>query len=660
MGFKFCVDFKMSSIPNSFYKYGLLAGLGIGALVEYENLDIFYNTFGRDIKTIAIYSRILFEYRKLQRLNKTVPDYFYETVKRHGDKPMIIYAETDEIWTFNDVNRLSNKLAHYFLSIGYQRGDSIALFMENHPKYMVVLLAMAKIGVTVALINCNLIDEGLVHSINIAKCRGIVYQHKLEPVLAKVAANLVAPPEKELFQFFSINNESGIPNLIGNAVKVDEAFEGFPETALPRNIRKSVKWNDQFCYIYTSGTTGLPKAAVGDHGRYTLGSMISIILAGVRDTDTIYTGLPLYHSSAQWFALGSSIHGGCTVVLRKNFSASKFWPDAVKYKATVGQYIGEIARFLLARPKCPEETQHCIRMFYGVGMRPKIWQEFIDRFKIPQVLEMYGSTEGTVGLINTVNKVGAVGYLPQIFSSILPRFLPITVIKLDENGEPLRDSKTGLCIQCKPNEEGEIIGLVRPDDRGGPEKFQAYVNNKEGSAKKMIRSVFTKGDVGFRSGDILVMDKYGFLYFRDRTGDTFRWRGENVSTTEVESVIANLCGHKEAVCYGVEVPGAEGKAGMVAILDPENTVDLVKLAAEIHRKLPKYARPLFIRLIQELKLTGTYKLMKKDLQTEAYDVSKINDPIYFMGPQDKVYKKLDHDLFHQIQAEMPLHDGAKL
>ena len=183
---------------------------------------------------------------------------------------------------------------------------------------------------------------------------------------------------------------------------------------------------------------------------------------------------------------------------------------------------------------------------------------------------MYGSTEGTVGLINTQNKVGAIGFLSRLFP-----FIPVTLIKLDKNGDPIRDAKTGLCVHCKPDEEGEVIGLVRPDDRGGPEKFQAYVNNKEGNAKKVIRGVFKKGDVGFRSGDILIMDKYGYLYFRDRTGDTFRWRGENVSTSEVETVVANLCDHKEAVCYGVEIPGAEGKAGMVAILGTPKKISIL-------------------------------------------------------------------------------------
>ena len=180
-----------SGIPKEYYKYGLLAGLGIGALLEYENLDIAYHTVGREVRAVFGYAKILSLYAKIKRQNLTVPYFFYETVKKYGDKvkyrivlyqtdflfisvfrntcnstcinnflqPMIIFAETDEVWTFNDINRQSNQLANYFLSIGYQKGDAIAIFMENHPKFMVVILALAKIGAVASLINNHLTQE---------------------------------------------------------------------------------------------------------------------------------------------------------------------------------------------------------------------------------------------------------------------------------------------------------------------------------------------------------------------------------------------------------------------------------------------------------------------------------------------------------------------
>ena len=201
------------------------------------------------------------------------------------------------------------------------------------------------------------------------------------------------------FQFFCWNYDFQVPHSIGGVIDLEMEINSFPQTSVPREIRKNLNWNDQFCYIYTSGTTGLPKAAAGDHGRYTLGSMISVILAGIKAEDRMYTGLPLYHSSGQWFAMGASVVGGCTVILRKSFSASKFWPDCVKYEATVTQYIGEIARFLLARPPCPEETQHRIRMVCGVGMRPKIWKEFVERFKV-NILAFFLVNERNHGFVS--------------------------------------------------------------------------------------------------------------------------------------------------------------------------------------------------------------------------------------------------------------------
>lgn len=245
-----------------------------------------------------------------------------------------------------------------------------------------------------------------------------------------------------------------------------------------------------------------------------------------------------------------------------------------------------------------------------------------------------------------LDKVGAIGYI----SRLLP-ILPFALIKVDDDGNPIRNRKTGYCIQCGPNEPGEIIGGIRDDDRGGPKNFAAYVNSPEDNKKKILRDVFKKGDAYFRSGDIVVMDKYGWLFFKDRTGDTFRWRGENVSTTEVESIVGQLINYRDAICYGVEIPGVEGKAGMVAIVDPDGSVNLDELAKGIQAKLPKFARPLFLRVLkQAATLTGTYKLIKRDLQKEGYDLNLLgpDEEIYFMGPNDKTYMKMDQSLFHDI------------
>merc|ERR1719495_103844 len=327
--------------------------------------------------------------------------------------------------------------------------------------------------------------------------------------------------------------------------------------------------------------------------------------------------------------------GGFKFVLRKKFSASHYWKDCVRYKATVGQYIGEICRYLLNTPECPEEKMHTVRLMFGNGLRPQIWPQFIKRFNIPNISEFYGSTEGNSNIINKDNVVGSVGFVPVLF----PGLLPLGLIKVSkETGEPERDAD-GLCIRCKPGEPGEFVGEIVKNHPA--RDFHGYAD-KSATDKKKLSNVWRRGDTCFRSGDILVMDRLGYLYFKDRVGDTFRWRGENVSTAEVEATISNMVELRDAAVYGVQIPGTEGRAGMAAIHDPDGEVDLGALAVGVTEQLPSFARPLFIRLVAHLDMTGTFKLKKFNLQKEGFDLteieSKSSDKLFFLHPNTGKYE----------------------
>ena len=297
---------------------------------------------------------------------------------------------------------------------------------------------------------------------------------------------------------------------------------------------------------------------------------------------------------------------------------------------------------MLAQPKKPVDTQHCIRLMIGNGMRPQIWTEFTKRFQIPQVSEFYGSTEGNVGLINPFNRVGACGCL----SVILPFLNPVSLVKIDTNtGEYVKDSN-GFCIKAGVNEPGEAVGKIRASIPSS--HYDGYSDSKA-SKKKVMTDVFTAGDKYFLSGDILRMDEEGFLYFCDRTGDTFRWKGENVSTTEVESVMAKILQLRDVVVYGVEVPGSEGRAGMAAIVGTQDSIDLSGLAQQLFLSLPTYAVPLFIRLIPSVELTGTFKLKKVKLRNESFNIS-LPDPIFMLDTSRKVYQPLTEEIYQQLQS----------
>merc|ERR1719282_147419 len=297
-------------------------------------------------------------------------------------------------------------------------------------------------------------------------------------------------------------------------------------------------------------------------------------------------------------SLSGCMAGGITMVIRDKFSASNYWKDCVKYKVTAAQYIGEICRYLINSPLCPEENTHQVRMMFGNGLRPDIWTQFVSRFGIQDISEFYGSTEGNSNIINFDNTVGAVGFVPVLFSSILP----LGLIKVDEEGIPIRDPQTGLCIRCSPGEPGEFVGIIQQNHP--VREFSGY-SDAESTSKKILRNVWKQGDICFRSGDILVSDKFGYLYFRDRKGDTFRWKGENVSTAEVEAVISRVTGLSDVVVYGVTVAGCEGRAGMATLAqNSQSPLDMDSLAKDITTKLPVYARPYFLRLTEKLDITG--------------------------------------------------------
>ena len=304
-----------------------------------------------------------------------------------------------------------------------------------------------------------------------------------------------------------------------------------------------------------------------------------------------------------------------------------------------------MCRYLLAQPKRPSDTQHCVRLVIGNGLRPQIWKEFQKRFQLQRIVEFYGATEGNCGAVNTVGKVGACGALSVVLSSLSP----ICLIKVDpDTREYIRDSN-GFCVRAGPNEQGEMTGLI--DEKMIGQRFDGYENEKA-TQKKIMRNVFKPGDAYFLSGDILRMDEEGFLFFCDRTGDTFRWKGENASTTEVESVMANILQLRDVVVYGVEVPGMEGRAGMAAIVDSddEKKVNLDNLAQQLYLSLPSYAVPVFIRLVKSVELTGTYKYKKSQLRKEGFSQEQVSDPLFMLDPGQKVYIPFTPEMYQQLAS----------
>jgi fatty-acyl-CoA synthase len=385
----------------------------------------------------------------------------------------------------------------------------------------------------------------------------------------------------------------------------------------------------------------MPKAAKIAHTRAQLYMRAFAGATNAKATDRLYCALPLYHSTGGLCGVGAALLNGATLVLRRKFSASHFWDDVVDNDCTLFVYIGELCRYLVNQPPHPKERAHRLRLGFGNGLRPEVWSELEERFGLKRMLEFYGSTEGNVSLFNFDGKVGAVGRVPPY----LRHRFDVKLVQFDVESEtPVRGSD-GFCIPCAPGETGEAIGLIKDDARGG---YSGYAD-QSASEKKILRDVFAKGDAWFRTGDLMREDEDGYFYFVDRIGDTFRWKGENVSTTEVAEVIARYPGVDEANVYGVKVERLDGRAGMAAIT-PGDGFDLQGLRDFLVRELPNYARPIFIRIQPAIETTGTFKYRKVDLVRDGFDPTKTEFDLYFDHPVAHRYERMTRALYEEIQS----------
>ncbi|CAD5229230.1 unnamed protein product [Bursaphelenchus okinawaensis] len=623
-----------------FFQYGNWFSITVICLLfRYFSSDIGkrgLKTLPRDLKGLGLLFRVKWTMYQGFKRNKPLHYYFLDKVDEHPNKECVVEVESGRTFTFKELNELSNKYANAYQKLSSE--NNVALFLENSADFFAIWLGLSKIGVVTAWINSNLKAEPLAHSIKVANTNIVVTSNSLLPTLLSTIDKGLLPKDLVIY---TINK----PEKNGNSKSLQDLLKNSKEP----EANTDLNFQSVLCYIYTSGTTGNPKPAIIKHFRYFFIAMGSGKSFGVRPDDRIYITMPMYHSAAGILGIGQVLVLGATAVIRKKFSARNFWIDAKEHKCTASQYIGEICRYLLAQPKATVERQHNIRLMYGNGLRPEIWKEFVSRFGIKKIGELYGSTEGNSNIVNINNHMGSCGFFP--IYPFLTALYPVRLVKVDpETGELIRD-ENGLCVSCRPGDTGEMVGMIKKNDP--LLRFEGYVN-KEDTDKKVIRDVTKKGDAVFSSGDILYWDKYGYLYFKDRRGDTYRWRGENVSTMEVEGVLQPIMQIQNATVFGVEVQGREGRAGMIgttlnANVDVEKFIE--EAASRLKENLAAYAIPVFLRICKEVETTGTFKLKKTNLQKDGFDPEKCgNDPLFYYDYSAGTYKALDRLMYDKIQS----------
>jgi fatty-acyl-CoA synthase len=561
----------------------------------------------------------------------TFPVLIETLADRFGAAPALL--SDGECLTYRALAERASQYARWALRQNLAAGDVVCLLMPNCPEYMAIWLGITRIRGIVSLLNTDLTGDSLAHSINLVAPKHVIVGADLVDAFAAVLPRL-APGIKS---WTHGQGNHGFPRIDHEIQRIaGDRLQG-SECARPSIM-------DPALYIYTSGTTGLAKAAKVSHFRVMQWSHWFAGMMDTRSSDRIYDCLPMYHSIGGVVATGATLVNGGSVVLRQRFSASHFWDDVVEWNCTLFQYIGELCRYLVNSPPHPREAEHRLRLCCGNGLRPDVWDEFKRRFRITQILEFYAATESNFSLYNCEGKLGAIGRIP----SFLAHRISVALVKFDiETGEPIRNEE-GFCIRCSANEVGEAIGKILDDGSSPGSRFEGYTD-KEASARKVLRDVFVNGDAWFRTGDLMRRDEWGYFYFVDRVGDTFRWKGENVSTTEVADTISAYPGVIEAVVYGVAIPGTEGRVGMAAVVVSKD-FGLVAFRQHLAERLPEYARPLFLRIRGEIEMTATFKPKKQDLSCEGYDPNITADVIYFDDRVRQSFVKLDAMVYERLQT----------
>jgi fatty-acyl-CoA synthase/citronellyl-CoA synthetase len=569
--------------------------------------------------------------------NKSIGLLLEKHARKQPDHIAVRYQSVS--YRYGELNQQVNRLAHYMASQQIGMGDTVGILLENRPETLIAVLATVKLGAVASMMNTSQRGEVLLHSMNLVKPKLMLVGEEMLDNMATVEHQLPVGLATQLYYWRDHGNREQRPAPAHyqdiETLLVDQPTDNPAST-------QQVKMHQPCYYIFTSGTTGLPKASVMSHYRWHK-SMAGMGLASMKlkKHDVLYVSLPLYHNNALTVSLAAVLGAGACIAISRKFSVSRFWDEVRDYGATAFCYIGELCRYLLNQAPSAADKQHKIRVIIGNGLRPDIWMEFKQRFGIHHINEFYGASECNLVFTNTFNLDKTAGFCP----------LPYNIVEYDiEEDQPKRDDR-GFMIAVKKGGTGLLITEV--NDK---QPFEGYTD-EEASNKKLLRDVFAQGDCWFNTGDMVLNQGYKHIAFADRLGDTFRWKGENVATTEVESVLMEYPDIEHAVVYGVEIPFTDGRAGMAALTlnRQADAVDWSAVTRHLREKLPAYAIPLFLRIREQEEVTGTFKYRKVELKQEAYHLDKVSEPVMVLAAKAASYQPLAADTEQQInQGELSL------
>jgi citronellyl-CoA synthetase len=566
----------------------------------------------------------------------TVADLIARHAEKYGDRTAIYF--NDQTITYRQLNNWANQYAHYYQTQGLIRGEVIAINIENRPELIAALAGANKLGIAAAMINTSQKGQALAHSINLLEPKLVVLGEEQLEKFESARGDIALACQQKLL----IIPDTDTLNMGNNTFSVPEGYVNLAAASAlcPKTnpqLKDRPQAGDIAVYLFTSGTTGMPKAAPSSHQKWfkVLGAVGQMSL-DMRPDDVIYITLPLYHGTGLLVCWGAALAGGSAIALRRKFSASEFWHDVRKYHATSFGYVGELCRYLLSQPAAANDREHSLVKMVGNGLRPSMWKQFKDRFGISEVVELYGASEGNIGFSNLFNFDDTVGLSPA----------PFALVKYHQGTRDPVLNKRGYLQKVPKGDPGLLLGKITRTWN-----FEGY-SQHEATEQAIIRNAFRTGDAWFNTGDILKEIGFRHLQFVDRMGDTYRWKGENVSTTEVENVFDKFTEIQETVVYGVGIANTDGKAGMATVVpkSPAQGVHTDQLSAFLKDQLASYAIPVFLRITDAIEKTATFKYRKTDLAEAGFSAASQKDKVYVWLPGTPAYQPLDQKLIQQINT----------
>lgn len=554
---------------------------------------------------------------------------------RHTDQPALRYRGRDI--SHDELNAVSNRIARLLAERGISAGDKVGVLLDNRPELILAVAGIVKLGAVAVVHNNRLPKPALAHCMSLAPPDQMIVGRELLSTWQALGEHL--PPEQAMDVLVVADDEAGpVPDGEDDLLALAESrsSENLPETS-------RVRMGDACFHVFTSGTTGLPKAAVIRHIRWikAMGAF-GLMALGLKPGQALFNVLPFYHNTALAVGWASCAATGACLAIGRRFTASGYWEEVRQSRANALVYIGEMCRFLINQPASEKDCEHTARAMVGNGLRPELWMEFKQRFGIERVYELYGASEANIAFFNILNQDCTVGLCPADYA----------LVECDhETGEPHRDGQ-GHLVRVKRAGTGLLLGKVT---RAYP--YDGYTD-QQASEAKLIRDAFEPGDCWFNTGDLLQDQGFRHARFVDRLGDTYRWRGENVATTEVESVAMAFDVIEQAAAYGVQIPGTEGRAGMLAFKpSPEADIDqlVATLFEHFSQHLPDYAIPVFLRQVDQINATGTFKFVKQDLTKQAWDPDKVKDPLWLRPPGKTTYQPLTKEFTHALKSAQSGH-----